>query len=240
MCATNVFFNNYRFTGEQQLYEDLIVETIQIHGDDMYYIPRNTVNEDPILGEDDMSSYTKAYLLEIYVRSYDGFEGDGTFVSKFGLEIRDQVTFTISKRRFVDEIGAPHGLLRPREADLIYFPLNRKLFKISYVDNKPFFYPFGELFTYDLYCENFEYSSEIINTGIPEIDAIMAKSQDTYYWAIRDNSNNAILDNNGMPILPSTYSPIDIDPIDDSDEIEEQADDIIDWSVKDPFSEGNY
>lgn len=212
--ATNPLFNNFRFTGEQQLYEDLIVEFIKIHGDDMWYIPRAFVNKDEIYGEDDLSEYNSAYLIEIYVRSYDGFQGDGSFVSKFGLEIRDQVTFTISKRRFEEDIGNAESIFRPREGDLLYFPLNRKVFEIKYVDNKPFFYPFGELFTYDLYCENFEYSSERFNTGIPEIDSIKILSTDT-------------IANTGDP-----------DPIDDSIFIQNESDDIIDFSVSDPFSEG--
>ena len=235
--ATNVFYNNYRFTGEQQLYEDLIVETIQLHGDDMYYIPRNLNNKDQIYGEDDLSSYTNAYLIEIYVRSYDGFEGDGSFISKFGLEIRDQVTFTIAKRRFIDEIGHVENIPRPREGDLIYFPLNRKLFEIKYVDNKPFFYPFGELFTYDIYCENFEYSSQVFDTGIPEIDAIQDKTQNLFYWAIKDSDGNPILDASGTPILEDSYDSYIIDPLDDSDVIQTTANNIIDWTITDPFSE---
>lgn len=235
--ATNPFFQQYSHLGEQQMYEDMIVETIQIHGDDMYYIPRNYNNKDEIFGEDDLSSYTKAYLIEIFVRTYDGFEGDGSFISKFGLEIRDQVTFTLAKRRFMDEIGHIEELKRPREGDLIYFPLNRKVFEIKFVDNKPFFYPFGELFTYDLYCENFEYSSEVFDTGVPEIDAIQDKTKNMFYWAIKDDEGNPILDDRGYPLLPDDFSATELDPFDDSEPIQEAADDILDWSVQDPFSE---
>lgn len=235
--SVNLFFNNYRFHGEQQLYEDLIVENIKIHGDDMYYIPRVIVDKDDVLGEDALSQYNKAYLIELYLKSYDGFAGDGQFVSKFGLEIREQVTFTVAKRRFDEEIGTPENIVRPREGDLIYFPLNRKVFEIRFVDNKPFFYPFGELFTYDLQCELFEYSSEEFNTGIEDIDRIQAISQDMYDWAVLDDEGNAILGDDSMPILMDSYDPETVDPIDDSADLQTEGDTLIDFSVADPYSE---
>ncbi len=237
--ATNVFFQNYQFHGEQQVYEDLIVEYIKLSGQDMYYIPRVFVNKDTVYGEDDLSQYNKAYLIEIFVRTYDGFEGDGSFMSKFGLEIRDQVTFTVAKRRFDDEIGRYENIPRPREGDLIYFPLNKKSFEIKFVDNKPFFYPFGELFTFDLYCELFEYSNEEFNTGIPEIDVIQYQnSQDLYDWSILDDEGKAILAEDGSPVLEDEFNPTLIDIIDDSDQLQTESDAILDWTVKDPFSEG--
>lgn len=235
---TNVFFNNFNNFGEQNLYQDLIVEHIKIYGNDMYYIPRVIANLDPVFDQDNLSKYETPYLIELFLRTYDGFEGDGNFVSKFGLEIRDQVTFTVAKRRFDEEIGIPETISRPREGDLIYFPLNKKVFQIKYVDNKPFFYPFGDLFTYDLYCELFEYSNEEFNTGIPEIDRIQYLSQDQYDWAILDADGKAILAADSTPILQSDYDPALIDPIADNEDLEEEADEIIDWSVSDPFSEG--
>lgn len=239
--ATNVFFKNFTSHGEQQVYEDLIVEYIKMSGDDMYYVPYTYRNKDEIYGEDDLKQFNKAYLIEIFVRTYDGFEGDGSFMSKFGLEIRDQVTFTLSRRRFMDEIGDVEQIPRPREGDLIYFPLNKKVFEIKFVDNKPFFYPFGELFTYDLYCELFEYSSEDFNTGIPEIDSIEGAKQNMFDYGVLDGEGKAILASNGLPILTSEYDPVVIDPIDDSDDLQSEADDIIDWTVADPFSEsGKY
>jgi hypothetical protein len=157
------------------------------------------------------------------------------------LEIRDQVTFTVSRRRFNEEIGTVEDIPRPREGDLIFFPLNQKCFEIKYVDNKPFFYPFGELFTYDIHCELFEYSSENFNTGIPEIDKIVYLSQDLYTHALKDEQGNAILDEDGNPILPENYSPSVIDPLDDTEQLQSEGDDLIDFSVSDPFSSGgNY
>lgn len=237
--STNVFFNQYEHTGEQQMYEDLLIEHIQIGGQDMYYIPYTYINKDQVYGEDDLKEFNNWYLLEMFIKTNEGegFQGDSNFISKFGLEIRDQITFTISRRRFVDEIGRHEDIPRPREGDLIYFPLNNKCFEIKFVNDKPFFYPFGALFTYDLVCELFEYSSEKFNTGIPEIDRIQILSQDQYYWSIQDSDGNAILDSNERPIMPSTYIAVDIDPLDDSDALQEAGDEIIDWSIVDPFSE---
>lgn len=238
---TNVFFDNYENLDEQNLYNDLLIEYIQIHGQDMWYIPRVLNNLDPVYGADDQSSFDHAYQIEMFIKSVDGFEGEGTFMSKFGLEIRDQVTFTISKTRFEQDIGESEGFPRPREGDLIFFPLNKKCFEIKYVDNKPFFYPFGELFSYDLYCELFAYSNEEFNTGIPDIDRIQTEnSQDIFDHAILDDTGKAILDESGWPVLPETFDPQVIDPIDDSDDLQEEGEALLDFSVADPFSEGRY
>lgn len=237
--ATSVFFQNYKFHGEQRLHDDLIVEMIKMHGDDMYYIPRQYVNKDEVYGEDDLSQYNKNYLIEMYIKTYDGFEGDGSFVSKFGLEIRDSVTFTVSKRRFMEEIGDVEGFSRPREGDLIYFPINGRVFEVKFVDTKPFFYPFGDLYTYDISCELFEYSNEDFDTGIDEVDKIQYKSQDQYDWSILDASGNAIINVDGSPILTADYNPALIDTQDDSEDIQTEADQLLDFSVADPFSQGD-
>lgn len=236
--ATNVFFDNkFAQQGEQQLYDDLIIEYIKLGGQDMYYVPYTYVNKDEVLGEDTGKKFDKAYLIEIFIRSVDGFEGDGSFVSKFGLEIRDQVTFTVSKTRFMDEIGVVEEIPRPREGDLIFFPLNNKVFEIKFVDDKPFFYPFGTLYTYDLSCELFEYSSEGFTTGITEIDRIQYLSQNQYDWAILDDEGKAILDDSSLPVVMDTYDAALIDPLDDSEQIEQEADSLIDFSVANPFGE---
>lgn len=244
---TNVFFDNFDNHGEQQLYEDLIVEYIQIGGHDLWYIPRRIGNMDPIYDADDVSFFNKAYQIEMFIKSVDGFEGDGDYMSRFGgIEIRNQVTFTVAKRVFNENIGIPENFVRPREGDLIYFPLNKKVFQINYVDNKPFFYPFGELFTYDLYCELYEYSQEEFDTGIPEIDIIQEReSTNLYDWAIQDSDGKAILDSAGNPILTSTYGNEDDTintPTDqqDNEEIQDAADLILDFTETDPFSDGNY
>lgn len=214
---------------------------IQIAGQDMWYVPRRQNNKDQIYFADDVSTFDSAYLVDLYIKSVDGFQGDASFMSRFGVEIRDQVTFTIAKRTFDLDIGtlSENNFLRPREGDLIYYPLNRKCFEIKLVDNKPFFYPLGELFTFDLYCELFEYSNEKFSTGIEEIDSLQVNlSIDLYDNAIHDTDDKAILDSDGNPIMPAEYDLTDFDPLADNEEIQKESDDIIDFTEIDPFSEG--
>lgn len=178
MSTTNFYFNTLGHYGEQNLIEDLIVESIKIYGIDCYYLPRTIVSEDLLFGEDSLSKFDNAYQIEMYIKSVNGFEGDGTFLSKFGLEIRDEMVLSVSQRRFGEEIAYDETTSeagRPVEGDLIYFPLNKKLYEIKFVEHEVVFYQMGKLQTYDLTCELFEYSSERIDTGIQAIDAIEDK-----------------------------------------------------------------
>ena len=138
--ATNFFFNNFASSQEQQLIENLVVESIKMHGLDVYYIPRALENKDEIYGEDSVSRYESSYLVEMYVKDILGFEGEGDFLSKFNLQIRDQITFTIANRSFDEEVGSAASITRPREGDLIYFPLNEKIFQIKFVEHEAVFY----------------------------------------------------------------------------------------------------
>lgn len=173
--ATNFYFNNFQSSQEQTLIEDLIIESIKIYGLDVYYLPRTVVGNDAIFREDDISKFEDAIQLEVYVKNVDGFAGEGDFLSKFGLEIRDEITLTIAKRVYEDEVfyrnyGGSSG--RPEEGDLIYLPFNQKLFQIKFVEHEAVFYQMGALQTYDLVCELYEYSDESINTDISVIDDI--------------------------------------------------------------------
>lgn len=237
--ATNIFFRNYDNSMEQQLLESLIIESIRQYGEDMYYIPRKLNNYDPIFGEDDNSSYESSYLVELYIKSVDGFEGDGTFLSKFGLEIRDRVTFTIAKRVFEEEVGVNEEIPRPNEGDLIYFPLNKKCFQIKYVEKFNMFYPLGSLPTYDLQCELFEYSGEQMNTGIDEIDSLQSGfSINAIDYVLRAEDGSILLDENGDYLVNELYHQNEmISDTEDNDLIQQDADDILDFSSKDPFSE---
>lgn len=173
--ATNFYFNNYDSSQEQTLIEDLIIESIKIYGLDVYYIPRTVVDVDAIFRESDISQYNDAVLLEMYVKNVDGFAGEGDFLSKFGLEIRDEITLSLAKRVYEDEVfhrGFGDASGRPAEGDLIYLPLNQKLFQIKFVEHEAVFYQMGKLQTYDLVCELFEYSDETIDTDIKLIDDI--------------------------------------------------------------------
>ena len=168
---TNTYFRNFDARNEQELLHSLFTESIQIYGHDVNYIPRTLVNEDTILGEDSISEYKDAYSIEMYIKSVDGFEGEGDLVSKFGLEIRDQIVFSVARRAFEGlDIG-----VRPKEGDLIYFPLTEKLFQIMFVEHETPFYQTGALPTFDLTCELFTYSDEKIDTGVEEVDVIEQK-----------------------------------------------------------------
>tara|TARA_B100001059_G_C17785719_1_gene556944 strand:+ start:122 stop:1051 length:930 start_codon:yes stop_codon:yes gene_type:complete len=168
--ARNPYFRDY--SGEQNVVEDLTIETIKAMGRDMVYIPRTLVNEDKLFGEDPTSQFDDGYQLEMYVQSVDGFEGEGDIISKFGLEIRDRMELIVSRKRFEQTVGIYESTTRPKEGDLIYFPLSKTLFEINFVEHENPFYQMGKLFTYRLSCEVFTYSQEDIDTGYSDIDTV--------------------------------------------------------------------
>ncbi len=172
--ATNQYFNHYGTnTPDQKLVESIVIESIKSFGIDVHYMPRTEVNTDSIFGEDRISKFEDARMVEVYIKSIDGFEGDGTFVSNFGLEVRDQITFTIARRRFIDlNFETGNRDKEPLEGDLIFFPLSDSLFEIKHVQDTNVFYQMGGLQTFDLVCELFEYADEAIDTGIEELDKI--------------------------------------------------------------------
>jgi hypothetical protein len=213
----------------------------------MYYMPRTLTNYDKLLGTDDQSQYNTAILVELYIKSIDGFTGDGSFMSKFGLQIRDQVVFSIAQRTFNQEVAVQTDQLRPNEGDLIYFPLNRKCFQIRYVNKQEMFYQFGALQTWELTCELFEYSNEQFNTGIAEIDIIQQKfSTNILDYSLMDEQGDFLTDESGNYLVAETYNIETINPAEDNDAIQSGtdnfplgSDDFIDFSETDPFSEGN-
>ena len=169
--ATNPHFRPQK--GEQDIIEDLTVEMIKIHGQDFVYLPRTLVKEDELFGEDVLSKFTDGIELEMYIESVDGFEGEGDFISKFGLEIRDSMSLVISKKRFEQEVTpVVSTVLAPREGDLIYFPRTKGVFEIKFVEHENPFYQLNKLYTYKLSCELFQYSQEDIDTGWTDIDTI--------------------------------------------------------------------
>lgn len=164
---TNVFFNHAVQT-EQHLYEDLVVESLRMYGHETFYLPREIVEEDTILGEDVQSKFGDAYSVEMYLENTEGFEGDGDLMSKFGVQVRDQATFVISLRTWERFISLDSNLttsLRPNEGDLIYFPMSGSMFEIKFVEHENPFYQVGKLFVFKLQCELFEYSGEDFDTG---------------------------------------------------------------------------
>jgi len=220
--ATNSYFRNYDNVYEQNLIDDLVIESIQIYGIDVIYIARSQTlqGEDKILNEDDMPMYDEVYFFETYVKNVDGFEGEGDFLSKFGLQIRDQVTFTTAIRTFERHVTKDaQSRIRPYEGDLIWFPLNEKIYEIKHVEHESIFYQTGALQVYDMRCELIEYSGQRFDTGRPEIDG--------YFADIDTTSANV----NTLTELANT------DPIADNVFFEKEADDILDFSEIDPFSE---
>ena len=171
---TNVFFNHAVQT-EQHLYEDLVVEALRMYGHNVFYLPREVIEEDSILNEDVQSKFGDAYQVEMYIENTDGFEGEGDLMSKFGVQIRDQATFIISLRTWERFISLDDNLatsFRPNEGDLIYFPLSGSMFEIKFVEHEDPFYQVGKLFVFKMTCELFEYSQEDFDTGIGDIDLI--------------------------------------------------------------------
>ena len=175
--TTNVYFSKGT-PNEQHLYEDLAIEAIQIYGHDVFYIPRTLVNKDELFGEDALSRFDDAYGIEMWMETQEGYEGEKELVSRFGLEIRDETTFVVARRRWDNTVSSDANLIvssRPDEGDLIYMPTVKKLFEISFVDHDDPFYQLDNLPVYKLYCRTFEYSSEVLDTGIYAIDDIETK-----------------------------------------------------------------
>ena len=171
---TNVYFD----TGtkpEQNLYEDLMIEQLKIYGQEVFYIPRTLVKEDELFGEDTLSKFGDAYIIEMYFDNIEGYEGEKEIMSKFGLQMNEDVTFTVSRRRFEQLVSHDSNLIvktRPNEGDLVYFPKVSKIFEITFVDKDDPFYQIHNLPAFKLKCKTFEYSGEDLDTGIKEIDAI--------------------------------------------------------------------
>ena len=192
--ATNLYFNNYSSSPEQRLVEDLMIETIKINGVDCYYIPNvNESARDLIYGEDPLKKFTAAYPLELYITNVDGYEGEREFFSKFGLEIRNNMSVIVSKRSFARWVPQDR-YIRPREGDLIYIPFlaqTGELYEIKYVNFSEAFYVLGNKYPYfyKLELEKFKYSQETIDTGIPSVDDTVF--QDAYNVTLMMTANSA-------------------------------------------------
>jgi hypothetical protein len=218
----NLFFNNFNNYSEQSLIDDLVSESLSIYGHTVYYLPREIVKRDEIWSEDSLSYYRSAFEFDMYIKSYDSYEGDGTFLSKFNLEIRDQVTFTVARRVFGNEIATQRpDIQRPREGDLVYSTMMKRIFVIKYVSSTAIYYQMGDLQTWDVVCEVWEYSNERFETGVDEIDSI----EDQYSTA-NVYSNTA-------------YEAAMLDVFAQNQEFQEAGTSVIDWTTVDPFSEGS-
>lgn len=177
--ALNPFFLNGS-PGEQRLVQDLINEQLKIYGIEVTYIPRKFVRKQTVIKEIMSSKFDDSFLLEAYVNTYEGYGGSGDILTKFGMSLRDELTLIISKERFEDFISpflaqmVDDGIEisnRPREGDLIYFPLGQRLFEVKFVEHEQPFYQLGKTYVYELKCELFEYEDEVIDTSNKEIDS---------------------------------------------------------------------
>jgi len=172
--ARNIYFSE-AVRSEQHLYENIIIESLKMYGQDVYYLPRTIVNENRILGEDVSSQFSNSYKIEMYIENTEGFEGEGDLFTKFGVEIRDEATFVVARRRWNNTVGRVDNEIegeRPREGDLVYLPLSKSLFEVMHVEHEQPFYQLSNLPTFKMRCQLFEYSDEDLDTGISDIDGI--------------------------------------------------------------------
>ena len=185
--ALNPFFLQGS-SNEQYLVQDLINEQLKIYGIDVYYLPRKVFNTDNILREVQSSKFDDSFLIEAYINNYEGYAPDSDIMTKFGLRLKNEISLIISRERYEEfiepfliaiESGVENekitdyefdAISRPKEGDLIYFPLGERLFEIKRVEHEKPFYQLGRNYVYELSCELYEYENEIIDTSIPEID----------------------------------------------------------------------
>jgi hypothetical protein len=172
--ATNLYFSQ-KVRSEQSLYEDIVIESLKMYGQDVYYLPRDIVNKNPIFADDIPSRFNSAYKIEMYIDNPEGFDGEGDIFTKFGVELRDQATFVVARRRWAQTVKRYDNEItgdRPREGDLIYLTLSNTLFEIMHVEHEQPFYQLSNLPTYKLRCEKFEYNDEDFDTNVEVLDSI--------------------------------------------------------------------
>ena len=242
---TSVYFNTGS-TAEQRLYENLIIEQLSVFGQDVYYLPWKLVNKDTLFGEDTSSSFNDAYIIEMYLDNIEGYEGQKEMMTRFGIDMQDEATWVVSKRRFEELISTDQNLIvsnRPNEGDLIYFPDGKKLFEISFVDHDDPFYQLQNLPVYKMRCRTFEYSHEDMATGVSAIDDIeTAESLDALEYQIilesgTDSGTNYLITEDGDWIVSEAYNIDSVDEGSDTDFFETQGDSILDFSERNPFGE---
>ena len=206
--AVNHYFQGGRGIGndaEKRLHEDIIIESLKIFGQDIYYLPRTLVNRDLVLGEDTSSRFDDSYLLEMYFETNEGFAGENEIINKFGLEIRDDTTLIVSKRRFEEHVASKNNLIatgRPNEGDILYVPLMKSFFEILFVEDQEPFYQLGNLPVYKLKVTRWEYANEKLDTGQQVIDQAEDRySLDTLQYRITLEYGQEVLTGAGSIVL---------------------------------------
>mgnify|MGYP000043362836 CR=1 FL=1 len=245
--ATNFYFQSGDTSGtssEQNLVEDLIIESLKIYGHDVYYMPRTLVNRDTLFDEDSLSQFTQAYPLEMYMENVQGYEGEGDLFSRFGLEVRDQATFILARRRWDSMVDNTGGTFlqegdRPVEGDFLYFPKTRSIFEVKFVEFQNPFYQLGKIYTFRLECQLVEYSSEELDTGITEIDQIQTDASiDIKDFQFQLEKGDIFLLESSGALIKEDFKTKIATPGDNEDfESEEEALDILDFSESNPFGE---
>jgi hypothetical protein len=243
-------------TAEQRLHEDLIIEGLRQYGHDIYYLPRTLVNKDLILGEDVASKFNSAFPIEAYMETTEGFAGQQELINKFGLEIREDTTFTIAKRRFDQLVDSKTALIkegRPNEGDIVYMPLMNSFFEIQFVEDQEPFFQLGNLPVYKLRVTRWEYSNEELNTGVSDIDV----AEDTYSLSQLAHQvsleaetgsillENVSVDNESQYMLLETYDIQTQSTYSNNNDFETEAgfdtldasDDILDFTETNPFGD---
>ena len=206
--ARNIYFSE-SLRSEQNLYEDIVIESLKIYGQDVFYLPRDIVNEDTILGDDIPSRFNSSHIIEMYIENTEGFDGEGDLFTKFGVEIRDEATFVVSRRRWsaaVKQMDAEVTAVRPLEGDLIYLPMTKKLFQITMVEHEQPFYQLQNLPVFKLRCTLFEYNDEDLDTGVTDIDKIEKDYAYTYILTLNRNSDFIEAGHKATMILDSASS----------------------------------
>ena len=186
----NLYFSD-KVRSEQNLYEDIIIESLKIYGQDVYYLPRDLVGEDRVFGHDVPSRFNSSHKIEMYIENVEGFEGEGDLFTKFGVEIRDEATFVVSRRRWEQTVKRYDNEIsgdRPREGDLIYLPLSNSIFQINHVEHEQPFYQLSNLPTFKLRAQLFEYNDEDLDTGVAVIDDIERDYAYTYILTLDSDS----------------------------------------------------
>jgi hypothetical protein len=178
--AISTYFNNQNATREQFLVEDFVIEAIKNHGIDVYYIPRASQSTvDVLFGDDTVKYFSEAYKIDVYLETFDDYEGDQEFFSKFGLEIKKSARVVLARRTFEKYVFSATDIDVPREGDLIWLPIQQKLMEIRFVEQEKNFFQLGRRvakvsYMYGLSIEAFKYNGEFLNTGMSEIDDISA------------------------------------------------------------------
>lgn len=217
--ATSVYFSQ-RVKSEQNLYEDIIIESLKVYGQDIYYLPRDVVNKDPVLADDVPSRFNSSYKLEMYIENVDGYDGGGDIFSKFGVELRDAATFIVSRKRWRQTVARYDNDItgeRPREGDLLYLPLTKSIFEIMHVEHEQPFYQLSNLPTYKLRCEKFEYNDEDFDTGLIEIDEVEDYGFQQILQLVDSSSTGFLVGNTVTQILSGVTVTAEISKFMDSD-----------------------